>query len=242
MSTALQQVANRLSVSEQEVKNIVMHTIMPNGGNRVTDEQFISFIAVANEYRLNPLTKEIYAFPAKGGGIQPIVSIDGWLRIINTHPDFNGMTFEDNRDADGNLSSITCNIYKKNVEYPVQVTEYMHECRGISEPWKRWPSRMLRHKTAIQAARYAFGLSGIIDPDEADRYADVGVIEVVEEPVSEFMSTEDFNEKFPKWETIILDGKHTANGLIKFVTDKGVKLSQDQIKNIEEVENREEEA
>lgn len=29
--------------------------------------------------------------------------------------------------------------------------------------------RMLRHKVTIQASRYAFGLSGIIDPDEADR-------------------------------------------------------------------------
>ena len=28
---------------------------------------------------------------------------------------------------------------------------------------------MLRHKAAIQAIRYAFGFSGIVDPDEADR-------------------------------------------------------------------------
>ena len=28
---------------------------------------------------------------------------------------------------------------------------------------------MLRHKAAIQSIRYAFGFSGIVDPDEADR-------------------------------------------------------------------------
>jgi hypothetical protein len=32
---------------------------------------------------------------------------------------------------------------------------------------------MLRHKAAIQAGRYAFGFSGIIDPDEADRLESV---------------------------------------------------------------------
>ncbi len=31
--------------------------------------------------------------------------------------------------------------------------------------------RMLRHKALIQAARYAFGFSGVMDEDEADRIA-----------------------------------------------------------------------
>jgi len=35
---------------------------------------------------------------------------------------------------------------------------------------------MLRHKATIQAARYAFGLSGIIDPDEAERFEQAGAI------------------------------------------------------------------
>ncbi len=177
MSTALQQIAGRLAVSEDEIKSIVMHTVMPNGGKQVTQDQFVTFVAVANEYKLNPLTKEIYAFPARGGGIQPVVSIDGWLKIINNHPQFNGMTFEDVISEDNGLIAVKCKIYKKEIEHPVEVVEYMNECRGISEPWKKWPSRMLRHKAAIQAGRYAFGLSGIIDPDEAERYKDAGVIQ-----------------------------------------------------------------
>jgi hypothetical protein len=51
----------------------------------------------------------------------------------------------------------------------VEVTEYLAECRQGTDPWKKWPARMLRHKAAIQAIRYAFGFSGIVDPDEADR-------------------------------------------------------------------------
>lgn len=177
MSTALTELSSRLKLNAQEVQNIVMNTVMPNGGRNVSNEQFTTFISVANEYGLNPLTKEVYAFPTKGGGIQPIVSIDGWLKIINNHPDFDGMEFVDNRDSNANLASITCRIFRKGRSHPTEMTEYLSECNRGTEPWQKWPSRMLRHKATIQCARYAFGLSGIIDEDEAERFEEAGVVE-----------------------------------------------------------------
>lgn len=134
-----------------------------------TKEELIAFLTVANKYDLNPFTKEIYAFPKKGGGIQPIVSVDGWSNIINSHPEFNGMTFEDRVGEGGEILSITCSMHRKDRAHPIECTEYMAECKGTSEPWRRWPRRMLRHKAMMQAARYAFGLAGIMDPDEAER-------------------------------------------------------------------------
>lgn len=134
----------------------------------VTNEQFVQFLLVASEYDLNPFTKEIYAFPSRGG-IQPIVSIDGWLKIINARAEFDGMEFEDHLDDGGKLSSVTCRIYRLDRKHPTEVTEYMSECKRSTDTWKNWPARMLRHKATIQAARYAFGLSGIVDPDEGER-------------------------------------------------------------------------
>ena len=150
--------------------NVLASTIMPSPNVRA--EQITAFLMVAKEYRLNPITKEIYAFPAKGGGVQPIVSIDGWLKIINSHPDFDGMEFQDTLDDSGALRAVTCRIYRKNRAHPVEMTEYMDECRRNTDPWRQWPNRMLRHKATIQAARYAFGFSGIADPDEAERSTD----------------------------------------------------------------------
>lgn len=147
---------------------VLQKTVMPNNA---TAEQTTAFLMVAKEYKLNPITKEIYAFPGKGGGIQPIVSIDGWLKIINSHPQFDGMEYVDDKDDNGNLLSVTCKIYRKDRSRAVEMTEYMSECRGTTEPWKRFPARMLRHKATIQAARYAFGFSGIVDEDEAQRIA-----------------------------------------------------------------------
>ena len=128
----------------------------------VTDEQMAALLIVANQYKLNPWTSEIYAFPSNGG-ITPVVGVDGWARIINENPQFDGMDFEQDSE------SCTCRIYRKDRAHPVSVTEFMEECRRNTQPWKSHPKRMLRHKAMIQAARLAFGFAGIFDEDEAER-------------------------------------------------------------------------
>lgn len=134
-------------------------------------EEFAAFLLVAKEYNLNPITKEIYAFPAKGGGIVPIVSIDGWVNLVNSHGQCDGFDFEMEHDENNNLVSCTCRIYRKDRTHPVVVTEYLSECIRGTDPWKM-KHRMLRHKAMIQAARYAFGFSGVYDEDEGRAIAE----------------------------------------------------------------------
>lgn len=145
-------------------------TIMPAN---TSQEEAAAFLIVAKQHNLNPFTKEIFAFPKRGGGIQPVVSVDGWMQLINSNPQFDGMEFEDEIAPDGKLVSITCKMHRKDRSHPIEVTEYMSECYRDTDTWKRWPARMLRHKSAIQAARYAFGFAGIMEPDEAERSQDV---------------------------------------------------------------------
>ena len=108
---------------------------------------------VARQYNLNPVTREIYAFPKKGGGIQPIVSVDGWTNLCNSHPAFDGMEFVDTIEK-GVVTAITCKIFRKDRTHPISCTEYLAECQRGTEPWTRWPRRMLRHKAFMQCARY----------------------------------------------------------------------------------------
>lgn len=131
-----------------------------------TEAQMTALLVVANQYGLNPWTKEIYAYPDKRGGIIPVVGVDGWSRIINTHPQYDGIDFE----QDENMC--TCTIYRKDRSHPTRITEYMVECRGSMGPWLTHPYRMLRHKSLIQCARLAFGFVGIYEQDEADRIID----------------------------------------------------------------------
>ena len=144
-------------------------TVMPSNTSR---EQFAAFLIVCKRYGLNPILKEIYAFPGRDGGIVPIVSIDGWLNLINSHPQFDGMEFDDHLDADGNLTAITCRIRRKDRQGAISVTEYLAECQRGTDPWRQWPRRMLRHKATIQCARYAFSFAGVSELDEVERAFD----------------------------------------------------------------------
>lgn len=170
-----------------------------------TDAQFNALMIVSTQYGLNPFTKEIHAFPDRHNGITPVVGVDGWARIINSHPQFDGMEFT--ADAE----SCTCKIYRKDRSHPTTVTEYMEECKRNTQPWNDLPRRMLRHKAMIQAARLAFGFSGIYDEDEAQR------IQTPETPKEV--------KADPELDGLIADGEAAANKGVeeykKWFTDIG---------------------
>lgn len=134
-----------------------------------SDAQLTALMVVAKEYGLNPWTREVYAFPDKNNGIVPVVGVDGWSRIINTHPQFDGMDFTQDDQ------SCTCIIHRKDRSHPIKVTEWLDECRRTTQPWQSHPKRMLRHKAMIQCARLAFGYVGIFDQDEAERIAEIEI-------------------------------------------------------------------
>lgn len=154
-----QRMADRFGVDPAEMMQTLKATAFK--GN-VSDAQMQALLIVADQYGLNPWTKEIYAFPDKGG-IVPVVGVDGWARIINDNSQFDGMDFEQDDE------SCTCIIYRKDRKHPIKVTEWMGECKRGTQPWQSHPKRMLRHKAMIQCARLAFGFSGIYDEDEAQR-------------------------------------------------------------------------
>lgn len=182
-----------------------------------TREEFAAFLLVANEYRLNPATREIFAFPKKGGGIQPIVSIDGWLNLANSHPQFDGLEVTFEHDDAGKLVSATATIHRKDRGHPVVVTEYLAECARGTDPWKM-QHRMLRHKATIQGIRYAFGFSGIMEPDEAEAIAEREPRAVTPEPraVQALPScpAAEFDRQMPAWRAAIGNGKKTADQVL----------------------------
>lgn len=163
----------------------------------VSNEQMLALLVVAEQYDLNPWTREIFAFPDKQKGIVPVVSVDGWARIINSNPMFDGMEFVESEDVVTGPDHkpcpawIECVIYRKDRTHPIRIRERFDECyrppfrvRGrnggadhiANGPWQTHTSRFLRHKTMIQCARIAFGFGGIYDLDEAERIIDAVAI------------------------------------------------------------------
>lgn len=161
--SALVVMAARYDVDPAKLHATLRSTMMKDA----TDEQVMAFVIVANAYELNPFLKEIHAFPDKRGGIVPVVSVDGWCKLMNRQPNFDGIEFHSVDSENGKPYSVTARIYSKHRSHPVEVTEYFDECYRNTEPWNKCPKRMLRHKALIQSARIAFGFSGIMDEDEA---------------------------------------------------------------------------
>lgn len=138
----------------------------------VTDEQLMALLIVADQYGLNPFTKEIYAFPDKGG-ITPIVSVDGWIRIINERPELRGISFAyPGGEVEKADYWVECTITRSDRNEPITIREYFAECYRDTIPWNTTGRRMNRHKALIQCSRVAFGFAGIFDPDEAERIRD----------------------------------------------------------------------
>ncbi|HEX3163570.1 MAG TPA: phage recombination protein Bet [Pseudolabrys sp.] len=177
--------ADRYNIEPSKLLETLKATAFRQGNDRngnplpeVTNEQMAMLLIVADQYRLNPFTRELYAFPNKGGGIIPIVSVDGWARIVNEHPAFDGLEFNEAEKTVTHAGKqvpiwIECVIWRKDRSRATIIREYFDEVKRGTEPWGSHPTRMLRHKAFIQCVRIAFGFAGIYDPDEGERIAEM---------------------------------------------------------------------
>lgn len=193
-------IGTRFGVDPKKLLVTLKATAFRQRDGEVTDEQMMALLVVADQYKLNPFTKELYAFPDKNGGVVPVVGIDGWSRIINEHPAFDGMDFRESEEIvtpkDGKPCPtwIECTMHRKDRNHPTVIREYLDEVyrepfvtrsgATVMGPWQSHTKRFLRHKTVIQAARLAFAFVGIYDEDEAIRIVEASPIDVTPEQPS----------------------------------------------------------
>ena len=256
ITTQINQLAERFDLPQSEELYQVLKATAFKG--EVTDAQLSALLIVSKQYGLNPWTKEIYAFPDKKNGIIPVVSVDGWARIINSHPAFDGMDFgfsDEMVSMDGANSKAPawteCVIHRKDRSHPTVIREYLDEVYKapfkpkdggytVAGPWQTHPKRFSRHKAMIQCARMAFGFGGIYDDDEADRIASSSAapgMKTIDPATGEIAqkqsalpaySDEDFSKNLPTWRKLIESGKKTAGDIIFTVSSKAT-LTEDQI-------------
>ena len=140
-------------------------------------------LLLAERLGLDPLSNEIYATEVEPeSGKKPriffVVGVDGWSKIINAHPQFDGMRFVESAPGGDELPQyFECTIFRKDRKVATSVREYMLEAHTNQGAWLTHPRRMLRHKAMVQCARICFGLSGIYEPDEAHRIEKQGATE-----------------------------------------------------------------
>ena len=179
----LQVIGDRYGIEPAKLLEALKATAFKLQSGQVSNEQMVALLVVADQYGLNPFTREIFAFPSKAG-IVPVVGVDGWSRIINTNEAFDGIDFSQSENMVESTEHkpcpewIECAMHRKDRAHPIVVREYFDECYqppkgNYSGPWQSHPKRFLRHKAMIQAARICFGFVGIYDQDEAERFIDI---------------------------------------------------------------------
>jgi phage recombination protein Bet len=222
-------VANRYGIEPTKLLSSLKATAFRQKDGEVSNEQMLALLVVADQYGLNPWTKEIYAYPDKQG-IVPVVGVDGWSRIINSHPQFDGVDFNYAEKMltpeGGKPCPEWCEavLHRKDRSHPTVVREYLDEVYRppftgtkngreftANGPWQSHTKRMLRHKVLIQASRIAFGFTGIFDEDEAARIQEQRDREVVvtvepERPALPELGEDEFETNLQKWQTQISKG------------------------------------
>lgn len=194
LTSLVGRMAAEYGVDEKKLYNTLANSVFAqsgkdrNGSYQVktpTVEEMMSLLVICDKYGLNPFTREIFAF-ANRGKIVPVVSIDGWLAILNRQPDYDGLEVEfasDTVEISGVKMPEFCrvSIYRKSLSRPIVIAEYAAEAFMPTEVWRKYPRRMLRHKTIVQAARVAFSISGIYDREEGESIA-AGEDDVIDVP------------------------------------------------------------
>jgi phage recombination protein Bet len=229
--------ADKFSVDEKEVLNIIKSTAFKQrDGSAPTDNQMMALMIVADQYGLNPFVKEIYAYPDKSNGIVPVVGVDGWSRIMNDHPQMDGIEFRYSVETIQHKGKtchdwIECVITRKDRSKPIVVREYFDEVVRVASfatPWDTHPKRMHRHKAEIQCARIAFGFAGIYDEDEAERILEKDITPVAEPTVTPTLDDATFKTIADKYRESVAKGKKTLEEFISWVEGKGALMTDAQ--------------
>lgn len=120
----------------------------------------LNALRLIGKHGLDPFADEISIHQYEDGHWQAFITIDGWSKLINSHPAFSGISFTESEELVAGVPSwMGCVIYRNDRVVPIEVKEYLCEIQTEHTIWKDMPRRMLRHRVIAQCARLAFGVS-----------------------------------------------------------------------------------
>lgn len=142
--------ADGLGIDEAELKAWVDLQI------EVPAKTILNLLRSMQSLRLDPLCEEMGFTQYEDGQWQVFITIEGCSKLLNQHPQFNGLAFtQADTLIDGVPEWIECAVYRKDRQVPTTVREYLTEVRGENAIWQKMPRRMLRHRALQQCVRLA---------------------------------------------------------------------------------------
>jgi hypothetical protein len=144
----LESVAAQLGIENEELQAWIDLQI------EVPAKTILSLLRSAKETGLDPLREEVGFTQYEDGNWQVYITVDGATKLLNRHPAFDGITFNQSENLiEGIPEWIECTIYRKDQSFPTTTREYYLEARSEQPIWQKMPRRMLRNRAMQQCVR-----------------------------------------------------------------------------------------
>ena len=195
---------------------------------RVTDKEVFLFLKLCQAQKLNPFVREAYLIKYGTETAQMVVGKETFLKRAEASKDFDGFDITDK----GKIPeySVTCKIYRKNLEHPITVTvdytEYVGTTKtgNINRMWKIKPKTMLRKVALMQGLREAFptALGGLYEESELQQQ--VKPIDITaEEEEAETIKDKEVRKKTD----YVKEGREVENEIEQVPEDKTQDIPED---------------
>jgi len=171
--------SNLINFNKEELKTL-KNTVAANAN----EHEFKMFIALAKRYGLDPFNKEIFFWKVKG---RPTImtSRDGYLKIADRHPEYDGLVSDVVRENDqfkrktegidhhyssnrGKIIGAYALVYRKDRKYPIYIFAPYDEYNAPSKVWNQYPSAMILKVAESMALKRAFTVSGLVSREEME--------------------------------------------------------------------------
>lgn len=166
-------------------------TIKRTVAKGATDDELKMFLHLAGTYGLDPFARDIWFIKDKGGNPIIMTSRDGYIKIANLHPAYDGIEADVVYQGDkfrkikdgvehiyetknrGNPVGAYAMVYRKDRSRPIYVYAPMSNYFRDTKVWRQYPHAMILKVAEAQALKRAFSISGLVTREEMDEENDV---------------------------------------------------------------------
>jgi phage recombination protein Bet len=159
-----------------------LETLRRTVAGDASSDEFKMFIYLAKNYGLDPFNKEIF-FWKKDGKPTIMTSRDGYLKIADRHPQYDGLVSDVVRENDifrrdiegidhqygterGGIIGAYALVFRSDRRFPVYIFAPFDEYQADTKVWKQYLSAMILKVAESMALKRAFSVSGLVSKEE----------------------------------------------------------------------------
>jgi phage recombination protein Bet len=173
-----------------------IETLKKTVAKDATPDELNMFLHLSQTYGLDPFAKEIW-FLKMGGAPTIMTSRDGYLKIANNDPSFEGLVSDAVYEGDefrklpegvehrygankrGAVVGAYALVYRRGIRFPIYAFAPFKDYNKGSGTWRQYPHAMILKVAESMALKRAFSLSGLVSREEIEAE---GAAEIPKEP------------------------------------------------------------